>query len=161
MMADGKDMAMDPRRERRQEDRRLANRKLQELLDLSPDQRLKEILKMPVDDQLALAELKGPKTDALTEGMNAQQKETFLSLRNPERVVVGELMQAKLLRSIYSERQLDEVMADFWFNHFNVFVNKGADRILLTAYERDVIRPHALGKFEDLLVATAHSPAML
>ena len=52
-------------------------------------------------------------------------------------------------------------MTDFWFNHFNVFIGKGADRYLLTSYERDVIRPHALGKFEDLLVATAQSPAML
>jgi uncharacterized protein (DUF1800 family) len=72
-----------------------------------------------------------------------------------------ELVQGKVLRAAYSERQLDEVMTDFWFNHFNVFVGKGADRFLLTSYERDVIRPHALGKFEDLLVATAQSPAML
>src|SRR5207248_4019608 len=56
---------------------------------------------------------------------------------------------------------LEEVMTDFWLNHFNVFIGKGADRYLLTSYERDVIRPHALGKFEDLLVATARSPAML
>src|SRR5271165_2496506 len=52
-------------------------------------------------------------------------------------------------------------MTDFWFNHFNVFMDKGVDRLLITSYERDVIRPHALGKFEDLLVATAKSPAML
>jgi len=70
-------------------------------------------------------------------------------------------MQAKLLRAIYSARQLDEVMTDFWFNHFNVFIGKGADRYLVTSYERDRIRPHALGKFEDLLVADAKSPAML
>jgi uncharacterized protein (DUF1800 family) len=76
-------------------------------------------------------------------------------------VVVGELAQAKLLRAIYSQRQFEEVMTDFWCNHFNVFVDKGLDRIMLTSYERDVIRPHALGKFEDLLVATAKSPAML
>jgi len=76
-------------------------------------------------------------------------------------VVVGELAQAKLLRSIYSERQVDEVMTDFWFNHFNVFVGKGPERLLVTNYEQNVIRPHALGKFEDLLVATAQSPAML
>ena len=93
--------------------------------------------------------------------MSAQQKETVMALNNPEQVVVDELMQAKLLRAIYSERQLDEVMTDFWFNHFNVFINKGADRFLLTSYERDAIRPHVLGKFEDLLVATAKSPAML
>ena len=52
-------------------------------------------------------------------------------------------------------------MTDFWFNHFNIFINKGADRYLLTSYERDAIRPHVLGKFEDLLVATAKSPAMM
>jgi uncharacterized protein (DUF1800 family) len=155
-------MADDPQRERRRDDRRVARHKIQELLDLPPDQRLKEILKMSADEQLALLpDINGQKADALAQGMNPQQKETLMSLKNPERVVVGELTQAKLLRAIYSERQLDEVMTDFWFNHFNVFINKGADRILLTSYERDVIRPHALGKFEDLLVATAQSPAML
>jgi uncharacterized protein (DUF1800 family) len=56
---------------------------------------------------------------------------------------------------------LEEVMTDFWINHFNVFVDKGLDRLMLTSYERDVIRPHALGRFEDLLAATAKSPAML
>ena len=104
---------------------------------------------------------KGVKADALTEGMSAQQKETVQALNNPEQVVVNELTQAKLLRAIYSERQLDEVMTDFWINHFNVFINKGADRYLMTSYERDAIRPHVLGKFEDLLVATAKSPAMM
>jgi len=82
-------------------------------------------------------------------------------MNNPAIVVMSELMQAKVLRAIYSQRQLDEVMTDFWFNHFNVFMEKGLDRMLVTSYERDVIRPHALGKFEDLLVATAKSPAML
>jgi uncharacterized protein (DUF1800 family) len=147
---------------RRREDRVFANLKTQELLDLPPEQRMKEILKMPPEDQRALAATtKGSKADALMEGMSAQQKETVMALNNPEQVVVGELMQAKLVRAIYSERQLDEVMTDFWFNHFNIFINKGADRFLLTSYERDAIRPHALGKFEDLLVATAKSPAMM
>ncbi|HEV2297376.1 MAG TPA: DUF1800 domain-containing protein, partial [Candidatus Acidoferrales bacterium] len=67
----------------------------------------------------------------------------------------------KLLRAIYSDRQLEQVMTDFWFNHFNVFVAKGPERLLLTNYEQQVIRPHAMGKFEDLLAATAKSPAML
>ena len=71
------------------------------------------------------------------------------------------MVQAKLLRAIYSDRQLEEVMTDFWFNHFNVFVGKGPERLLITNYEQNVIRPHALGKFEDLLMATAKSPAML
>ena len=147
---------------RRREDRLYGELKAQELLDLPPDQRMKEILKMSPEDQRALAmSAKGPKADALMEGMSPQQKETLMALNSPERVVASELMQAKLLRAIYSERQLEEVMTDFWFNHFNVFINKGADRYLLTSYERDVIRPHAMGKFEDLLVATAKSPAML
>jgi uncharacterized protein (DUF1800 family) len=75
--------------------------------------------------------------------------------------ITAELAMAKLDRAIYSERQLEAIMEDFWFNHFNVFADKGADRWLLTAYVRDTIRPHTMGKFEDLLVATAKSPAML
>jgi uncharacterized protein (DUF1800 family) len=77
------------------------------------------------------------------------------------RQVISELDEQKLLRATYSERQLQEVLADFWFNHFNVFAGKGADRQLLTAYERDTIRPNVLGNFRTLLGATAHSPAML
>jgi uncharacterized protein (DUF1800 family) len=78
-----------------------------------------------------------------------------------ERQAIMELMQAKVLRAAYSERQLEEVMVDFWFNHFNVFVGKGQVRLYLNEYERDAIRPHVLGKFADLLHATAESPAML
>ena len=80
--------------------------------------------------------------------------------RDPQ-MPLRELQQAKLLRAIYSEKQLQEVMVDFWFNHFNIFGQKDADRWLLTPYERDAIRPRALGKFKELLVATAQSPAML
>src|SRR5438132_6472694 len=76
-------------------------------------------------------------------------------------LVVLELQQQKILRAAYSTRQLQEVLVDFWFNHFNVDARKGADRFLLTEYERDVLRPHVLGKFRDLLEATAKSPAML
>jgi uncharacterized protein (DUF1800 family) len=97
----------------------------------------------------------------LIDGMKPEQRETIMAIVNPQVVVGGELSSAKLLRAIYSERQLDEVMTDFWYNHFNVFIGKGPDRYMITAYERDVIRPHALGKFKDLLVATAKSPAML
>jgi uncharacterized protein (DUF1800 family) len=152
----------DPGETQRREERRLANLRTQELLDLPPDERMKEILKMSPEDRNEIAASgKGPKADALMEGMTPQQKETVMALKNPQQVVVQELTQAKILRAIYSERQLDEVMTDFWFNHFNVFINKGADRYLLTSYERDAIRPHVLGKFEDLLVATAKSPAMM
>ncbi len=75
--------------------------------------------------------------------------------------VAAELSMAKVTRAIYSQRQLQQVMDDFWFNHFNVFAGKGEDRYYLTSYERDVIQPHALGRFKDLLTATAKSPAML
>jgi len=82
-------------------------------------------------------------------------------LMQGERRVITDLAQQKILRAVYSERQLNEVMVDFWFNHFNVFAGKGQTRNYLTEYERDAIRPHVLGKFRDLLAATAESPAML
>jgi uncharacterized protein (DUF1800 family) len=75
--------------------------------------------------------------------------------------VMVELSEQKVLRAEYSDRQLEEVLTDFWFNHFNVDARKGQDRFMLTEYERDAIRPHVLGKFRDLLGATAKSPAML
>src|SRR5712692_9848175 len=80
--------------------------------------------------------------------------------KNPQ-MVVTELQRAKLLRAIYSERQLYELVVEFWENHFNIFANKDDDRYLLTSYDRDTIRPFALARFRDLLGATAHSPAML
>jgi uncharacterized protein (DUF1800 family) len=80
--------------------------------------------------------------------------------KNPQ-MVVTELQRAKLLRAVYSDRQLYEVMVDFWENHFSIFANKDDDRYLLTSYDRDTIRPFAMGRFRDLLGATAHSPAML
>ena len=81
-------------------------------------------------------------------------------MQGPGRII-AELSMGKLDRAVYSNRQLEAVMEDFWFNHFNVFANKGADRWLLTSYVRDAIRPHTMGKFQDLLLATAKSPAML
>ena len=76
-------------------------------------------------------------------------------------VIDGEMQQAKILRAVLSERQLQEVMIDFWYNHFNVDVRKEADQWYAPTYERDAIRAHALGKFSDLLLATAQNPAML
>src|SRR2546421_2692033 len=81
-------------------------------------------------------------------------------LQPPQRIT-AELQASRILRAVYSERQLQEVMVDFWTNHFNVFAGKGADRWLLVSYDRDTIRPNTFGKFTDLLVATAESPAML
>jgi uncharacterized protein (DUF1800 family) len=81
--------------------------------------------------------------------------------RQAAQSVVNELMQAKMLRATMSERQLEAVLTDFWFNHFNVSVTKGQVRQYLTEYERDAIRPYVFGRFRDMLGAVAHSPAML
>jgi uncharacterized protein (DUF1800 family) len=82
------------------------------------------------------------------------------NLRAPQQIV-AQLQASRILRAVYSERQLQEAMVDFWTNHFNVFAGKGADKWLLVSYDRDTIRPNALGNFYDLLLATAQSPAML
>jgi uncharacterized protein (DUF1800 family) len=81
-------------------------------------------------------------------------------LQQPAKIM-AQLQASRILRAVYSERQLQEVMVDFWTNHFNVFAGKGADRWLLPAYDRDTIRPNAMAKFSSLLQATAQSPAML
>jgi len=146
------------KREARQRARADADR----LLSLSPDDRMKAILNMETDERDRLVRVLAPMERLqLLDGMSPKQKETLLALANPQAVIPSELMQAKLERAVYSERELDEVMTDFWFNHFNIFIGKGPERYLITAYERNVIRPHALGKFKDLLMATAQSPAML
>jgi uncharacterized protein (DUF1800 family) len=107
---------------------------------------------------------KEKRRDALAQlqqsGQADKAQEQLAKIQGPQRII-AELSMAKLDRAVYSQRQLEAVMEDFWFNHFNVFAQKGADKWMLTSYERDVIRPHTLGKFQDLLLATAKSPAML
>ena len=157
-----KSMPEDPEQARLREEQLYADLEVQQLPNLPPDQRFQKVLKMQPAAQLSLANsLKGGKGQEFLEGLSPRQKEVLIAMNNPGAAVTNELTQAKLLRAIYSQRQLEEVMTDFWFNHFNVFVDKGLDRLMLTSYERDVIRPHVFGKFEDLLVATAKSPAML
>jgi len=160
--ADLKPTAEDEAAARRREERLYADLKIQSLIDLPPDERYKKVLALSVDEQVALADsLRGRGGMEFLSGLSPQQRAVLLAMNNPQAVVIEELSEAKLLRAIYSERQLEEVMTDFWFNHFNVFIGKGPERLLVTNYEQDVIRPRALGKFEDLLVATAKSPAML
>src|SRR5205823_1883834 len=116
---------------RRREDRLYADLKTEDLLNLPPDQRMKTILKMSSEDQRAIGRsLKGDKRDEFMQDMKPQQRETLMALNNPQQVVNDELVESKLLRATYSERQLQEVMSDFWFN---VFIGKGADRYLLTS----------------------------
>jgi uncharacterized protein (DUF1800 family) len=93
--------------------------------------------------------------------LTPEQRQRVVELRKQNQQLIGEMSEQKLLRAVYSERQLEEVLVDFWFNHFNVFAGKGPTRIYLAEYERDAIRPHVLGSFRELLGATAHSPAML
>ncbi len=133
------------------------------------------LLDLPAASRLArLAGLAQPTLDAtlkhlrpieraqLVAGMTPEQKEDAAALEWPERVVTEELTAVRLTRELYSTAQLQEVMTDFWLNHFNVYLHKNETMpYALAGYERDVIRPRALGRFEDLLEATAHSPAML
>jgi uncharacterized protein (DUF1800 family) len=86
---------------------------------------------------------------------------------SPRQVVSEDLKEAKIFRALYSNRQLEEVLVDFWFNHFNVDLAKNVPQLqnqmhlMIGSYERDAIRPHVLGHFKDLLLATARHPAML
>jgi uncharacterized protein (DUF1800 family) len=84
-----------------------------------------------------------------------------MAASQPQQLVNVELIEHKLMRAVYSNRQLEEVLVDFWLNHFNVFNGKGPVRTLLTSFERDAIRPHVFGRFRDMLLATARHPAML
>ncbi|HKZ36683.1 MAG TPA: DUF1800 domain-containing protein [Chryseolinea sp.] len=79
----------------------------------------------------------------------------------PERELVRQFVSQKIWRTVYSNNQLQEVLTEFWFNHFNVSFTKNSCSQFIPAYERDVIRPNVLSRFEDLLIATAKSPAML
>jgi uncharacterized protein (DUF1800 family) len=123
---------------------------------------------MPKDDAMSGPE--APKNNQTQPPANPLENEKYREaiekyyrengLQRPQRII-NELQASRILRAVYSERQLQEVMVDFWTNHFNVFANKGADRWLLTSYDRDTIRPFAMAKFSQLLEATAKSPAML
>jgi uncharacterized protein (DUF1800 family) len=133
------------------------------LLALAPRDRMMRLIAMQGPDlDRFVSGLKGPEKTALVAGFTPPMRETLGDLEAPERTVVEELMGQRLTRAIYSNAQLQEVMTDFWLNHFNVFLRKNeATPYQLVSFERDVVRPRALGHFEDLLEAVAHSPAML
>jgi uncharacterized protein (DUF1800 family) len=114
----------------------------------------------PMAPASAPAASNGSLTPPQATGFNGRTREQMEAAR-AGRTIMSDLTAQKVLRAAYSERQLDEVMVDFWFNHFNVFAGKGATRGYLTEYERDAIRPHVFGRFRELLGATAKSPAML
>jgi uncharacterized protein (DUF1800 family) len=152
----------DEMRAERREERMYAQMAAQKIIALPADQRVNAILKLSPDERTKMARSLAPEDrQALMDGLDARQRETVMALANPRLVVMGEMQSGKILRAAYSDRQLQEVMTDFWFNHFNVYDKKGPTAYLIDSYERDVIRPRALGKFQDLLLATAKSPAML
>jgi len=136
---------------------------IESILELAPQQRIARLAQMDPDlFESFIKSLKPIQRQALEANLSQGQKQTVGALENPERLVAEELIAARLTHDIYSNAQLQEVMTDFWLNHFNVYLRKNEQMpYLLVSYERDTIRPRALGKFEDLLEAVAHSPAML
>ena len=133
------------------------------ILALQPQDRVRRLQAMqPADFDSFIKSLKPLQRAALVAGMSPELKESVEDLAAPEQTVVKELFAERLARDIYSNAQLQEVMTDFWLNHFNIYLRKNEQMpYYLVGYARDTIRPHALGKFEDLLEAVAHSPAML
>jgi uncharacterized protein (DUF1800 family) len=132
-------------------------------LGLDAKDRFNELCRLtPLQLRTLRQRLPADQRDQLTQDFTPRQLEELAAISGPERLVATELVQTKLLRDIYSERQLNEIMTDFWLNHFNVYVRKSGEApYLIESFERDTIRPRALGHFENLLVATAISPAML
>jgi uncharacterized protein (DUF1800 family) len=134
-----------------------------EVLALPADERYGRLLAMSGEESVAFREgLKPAQRALLTQGMTPAQTEVVLAMQGPARVVGAEAMETRLLRDIDSNRQLQAVMADFWLNHFSVYARKNQlEPYMLATYERETVLPRSLGRFEDLLVATAASPAML
>jgi uncharacterized protein (DUF1800 family) len=136
-----------------------------ELFALPKNQRMAALIKLPIPDRIAFTTyLSGDQKNLLLADFNPREREIFNGMAaniGAPYNIVNELSQAKILRAILSERQLQEVMTDFWFNHFNIYIGKDSDQWYTTSYEREAIRKHALGKFRELLIATATSPAMM
>jgi uncharacterized protein (DUF1800 family) len=136
-----------------------------DLFTLPKNQRMAALIKLPVPDRIAFTSyVAGDQKNLLLNDFNPREREIFNAMASnigASYQIINELSQAKFLRAILSERQLQEVMTDFWFNHFNIYIGKDSDQWYTTSYERDAIRKHALGKFRELLIATATSPAMM
>jgi hypothetical protein len=142
-----------------QDQQRRLNPPLSELF--TPDQL--NVLKHGTDSEKSalLEPMDGAKRTQVFRAMGAQGAQLLppayrrqaALLTNPQQGIVNEVIEAKLQRAVLSNRQLQEVLVDFWFNHFNVSITKQQVRNLLPSYERDAIRPHVLGKFRDMLLA--------
>ena len=151
--------------EQKKTDQTTAARIAGDLFTLQKNERMAALIKLPVADRIAFTTyVAGDQKNLLLSQFNPREREIFNAMAaniGSSYQIINELSQAKLVRAILSERQLQEVMTDFWFNHFNIYISKDSDQWYTTSYERDDIRKNALGKFRDLLVATATSPAMM
>lgn len=151
---------------------RMDREQTQAIVALEPEARFQKILSMKPEERLSLlrssrvavggsAYLGAGSDFGLLAGFTPEQREAVMAMYSSPRVIGSEVMESRLLRDIYSERQIEAVMTDFWLNHFNVYIQKSQFMAFtLPEYERDVIRKNALGNFETLLVATAKSPSM-
>jgi uncharacterized protein (DUF1800 family) len=157
-------------RKTEQEERQKEMRRLMPPLNelLTPDQMRTARTGTPEEKLALLNSFDSEKRRQIIRALGPQAFSDLPSVRReamaatqPQLLVNNELIENKLYRAIYSNRQLEEVLVDFWMNHFNVFNGKGPDRLLLTSYERDAIRPYIFGHFKDMLLATARHPAML
>jgi uncharacterized protein (DUF1800 family) len=157
-------------RQKVQEDRQMEMRRMRPPLNelLSPQQVQVALRGTPAQRTALFSTLDAEKLQRLAGSLPAdalasqpELRRMGVMSRSPQQVVIGDLREAKLYRALDSNRQLEQVLADFWFNHFNIFEGKDRVRAMLASYERDAIRPHVLGKFKDLLLATARHPAML
>ena len=152
---------------KKQQDQATASRLFGSLISMPKNQRVAAIRAMPVEDRIALTgngNLTGDQRNLLINDLAPREREMFQAMSgqvSSSGNIANELAQGRVLRDVLTERQLLEVMTDFWFNHFNIFIGKDSDQWYTTSYERDVIRRHALGRFRDLLLATAQSPAMM
>jgi uncharacterized protein (DUF1800 family) len=154
------------KQQRKDQDKAEARMLADQILGYPKNLRMQAIFKLPVEQRLTLASgIAEPEKGMLTNDFTPHEKELFGMMTGGyagSGVIGAEMQQAKLIRAVLSERQLQEVMTDFWINHFNVDLGKSGDMLdYALSYERDAIRAHALGKFRDLLLATAEHPAML
>ncbi|MGA3185839.1 MAG: DUF1800 domain-containing protein [Bryobacteraceae bacterium] len=157
---DGKDA--DPMEPAVQLETLLTQAQIKTLRNGAPDQKKQVLASIPQDqiDDVVIAMPQGLRGQLMPVASEELRRKLLLS-NNPLQMVAHDLSDGKIYRAILSNRQLQEQLVDFWYNHFNVYLDKGNDRYLVPSYEREAIRPHVLGHFRDLLEATATAPAML
>jgi uncharacterized protein (DUF1800 family) len=133
------------------------------IVALPPQERMARLVAMSPEEMISLRRgVKSFEVPALMQGLTPQQRQDAAAMQGGVKLIAEQALDERVLRDVYSQRQLQAVMDDFWLNHFSVYQRKNQNEpYLLASYERDAILPNSMGKFEDLLVATAKSPAML